>query len=294
MATQGYPTWLSPWYRLGPILLPAHRILSRLRSSRPSPGFRVLLFHDIPADRLTRFKRLVRYLQDNHGLLTPDECRQWLLGEGKKPDRGREPCLLTFDDGFGSQARAARKVLDPLGIRAVFFVCPGLMATAPDGQRAAIAEHVFAGAIPAAQLPADMALMSWDDVKGLAEAGHAVGSHTGSHGRLTALGETERKREIVDSGDLLASRLGMPVEWFAYPFGNIASIDAQALAIIRRRYDMCCSGVAGLNTAATGPLAVLRQKVDLDLSFAYQRFVIEGGMDFVYKGAARQYRSMVS
>ena len=57
---------------------------------------------------------------------------------------------------------------------------------------------------------------------------------------------------------------------------------------------MCCSGVAGLNTAATDPLAVLRQNVDLDLSFAYQRFVIEGGMDFVYKGAAREYRSMVS
>ena len=293
MATQDYPIWLAPWYRLGPILLPAHRILSRVRNSRPTQGFRVLLFHDIPADRMGRFERLVRYLRDHHGLLTPDECRQWLSGDGKQPVAGREPCLLTFDDGFRGQARAAHEVLDSLGVRAVFFVCPGLMDTAANEQRTAIGEHVFEGSVSGAALPKDMALMSWDEARGLADAGHTVGSHTASHRRLTEIAGDDRVGEIVDSGNVIASRLGRPVEWFAYPFGNVGSIDAGALQVIGGRYGLCCSGVAGVNTRDTHPMVILRQNVDLDLSFSYQRFVIEGGMDFVYATAAHQYRAMI-
>ena len=61
--------------------------------------------------------------------------------------------------------------------------------------------------------------MSWDQVRALADAGHAIGSHSHDHRRLAGLSDDEQRRDLAESKRLLEARLGRPIEALAYPFG---------------------------------------------------------------------------
>jgi peptidoglycan/xylan/chitin deacetylase (PgdA/CDA1 family) len=157
----------------------------------------------------------------------------------------------------------AERILGPRGIKALFFVNPGLIEGRSDGT-----------------------YMGWDDLAALAQAGHVIGSHGWSHTRLAGLRGSTLEAEIARAGETIAARLGAPPEWFAYPFGDIDSIDAESLALIGHRYRICRSGVRGSNAPGVHRLAVLADHVDLDSSFAWQRLILAGGLDGRY-GPAR-------
>ncbi len=286
MATVNYPIWLSLCYSMGPVLLPVYRTWRRISGREESRQFRVLLFHDIPENRMGRFARLVRYLKSRGALIDPQKVEDLLEGRTVLDADDPPRYLLTFDDGFESQAHVARDILEPLGTKALFFVCPRLMDEPRDSQRRKIAAQMFEGSLRSERLPEDLSLMSWDSLKELVALGHTIGSHTGTHRRLSTLPASAAAEEIMDSADLIEAHTDKPVRWFAYPFGDIDSIDASSLASISQRYTYCCTGLAGSNDAQTEPLAILRENIDLDLTFAYQLFVLEGGMDFLYRKEA--------
>jgi peptidoglycan/xylan/chitin deacetylase (PgdA/CDA1 family) len=50
-------------------------------------------------------------------------------------------------------------------------------------------------------------------------AGWEVGSHSINHYDLTKLNDEKKRREIVESRQLLEEQLGIPILTFAYPFG---------------------------------------------------------------------------
>lgn len=82
-----------------------------------------------PAD----FVAQVNDLRQRYHMATPAEAERFLLGEASLPGAS---VLLTFDDGMVDQGEAAQNVLDPLGIRAVFFV-----TSRPLVERRALAVH---------------------------------------------------------------------------------------------------------------------------------------------------------
>ena len=92
--------------------------------------------------------------------------------------------------------------------------------------------------------------MNWDDLSALLEQGHTIGAHTKSHARLSTISDTEElKSEIVYSADLIEKKLGIEIEHFAYTFGDINSINQQAIDIARIRFRYIYSGIRGLNRA---------------------------------------------
>jgi len=135
--------------------------------------------------------------------------------------------------------------------------------------------------------------MSWPEVIELAARGHVIGAHGMTHRRLTALGGAELEREIADAGAILSERLGAPSAWFAFPFGDVASVSRPALKAIGRHYRFCRSGVRGLNTHRTERCAVLADAVDLAAPQAYRRVILEGGLDRFYWRARRRLDSLV-
>jgi peptidoglycan/xylan/chitin deacetylase (PgdA/CDA1 family) len=63
-------------------------------------------------------------------------------------------------------------------------------------------------------------MMDWNDIRQLANHGHAIGSHTVTHRILTDLkNEAEIKKELVDSGNLIAKHIGRFPEMISYPIG---------------------------------------------------------------------------
>jgi len=172
---------------------------------------------------LPAFERLLRHLMVTHCFVTPAEAESILKGEAVSRN-GRSRLLLTFDDGFASQARAAREILSHYGIKGIFFLCPGLMDLPVERQREAVAQYIFeerSGGVATSNIR----LLSWAEAKSLLVSGHTVGSHTAFHRRLSELHPGELQKEIVDSAELLEQRLGVSIRWFAYPFGNIESIN---------------------------------------------------------------------
>lgn len=77
----------------------------------PYPGIHPISHADFAAQ--------VNDLRQRYHMAAPGEAERFLLGEASLPGPS---VLLTFDDGMVDQGEAAQRVLDPLGIRAVFFV----------------------------------------------------------------------------------------------------------------------------------------------------------------------------
>ena len=71
--------------------------------------------------------------------------------------------------------------------------------------------------------------------------------------RLKGAPSDRIETEIAQAADVLRTRLGAAARWFAFPFGDIGSIDAPALRIAGRYHELCRSGVRGPNGFAGQP-----------------------------------------
>jgi peptidoglycan/xylan/chitin deacetylase (PgdA/CDA1 family) len=261
--------------------------LRRAVAGVPAPGFRALLLHDVPEHHFAVLDAFVARVRRDHGVLTPEQAADWLDAGTIPKDGGPSPCLFTFDDGFASNHAVARQILDAQGVKALFFVCPGLVDAPPVAQEQHLAETVFDGG-----LAGHRRLMTWDEIAELAAHGHAVGAHAMTHRRLSRLDGDTLRREIVDAGDRLAARLRRPVPWFAYPFGDIDSISPHALALIAGHYRYCRSGVRGANRGTTARCAVRADHIDLEAPPAYRALAVDGGLDFRYREARHRLDAM--
>ncbi len=90
---------------------------------------------------------------------------------------------------------------------------------------------------------ADCHMMTWEMVRTLADSGLVeVGGHTMTHPALAALDETDARREIAGSKEVLGAALGRPVRHFAFPFGTPTTTGAREVRIARE---------LGIDTAVT-------------------------------------------
>lgn len=267
------------------LMAPLWLAARRLRPVASPPGaFRILLLHDIAARQEQALDRLLTNIGRGSGFLAPNDVAARLAMTASD---GACPVLVSFDDGFASNHALAKSLLARHGIKALFFVCPGLMDLPCDRQPAAIAASVFRGGTSAVP-----ALMTWDHVAELAARDHAIGGHGMTHVRLSGLDPARLEDEIGGAQRRLGEQLGRPAGWFAFPFGDIASIDEAALSVVARHFRFCRSGVRGLNRMGVSPMALLAEHVDLDAPFAYQRMALEGGLDFRYAEARARLETM--
>lgn len=278
-------------YRFSLPLLMASRVVRTLVPAKA--GFRILLFHDVPKSAFPEFERFIAHVKDSHGLLSPAKAAAWIAGEvPQTPDPARVPCLLSFDDGFASNFDLAGSVLAVHGARALFFVSPGLIDLTGDNQRQAIAKNVFDGRRPPEDLDPALVMMDWEQIRELVDLGHEVGCHGLTHRRLSNLDGDDLRREILVAGDLLETRLDRNSPWYAYAFGDVGSVSEPALKIIAERFRFCRSGIRGLNTEKTTGTAIVADHIPLLAPLAYQKFILEGGLDSRYAGPRRELRRM--
>jgi len=279
----------SLYTKLWPLAGPFYKMLTK-----PDPGAcRILMLHDVPESQAANFHRLLQYLLEEHGVLTPREAEERLTGESAPPDDGRVPYLLTFDDGIKSNATVAAEILASCGVKAIFFVCPDFLDLPPESHEEVIIGNIYEGRIDES-FPEERRFMSWDDCQSLVQSGHTIGVHSWSHRRLTGLDEADRFREIVAPGQILEGRLGVPVKWFAYPFGDIDSIDTTSLQLISSRYSFCCSGLRGINLPKTSALKLLREQLSVDMPFEYQQLILSGGLDFFYRKPVKRLDRLIN
>ncbi|MCZ7456179.1 polysaccharide deacetylase family protein [Streptomyces sp. WMMC940] len=138
-----------------------------------------------------------------------------LLADGGPVRPDRPTVLVTFDDGYRDNAVHARPVLDRLGVRAVFFVCTGLLGKRSTEPRR---DH-----------------LSHRECDRLAADGHLIAAHTRTHPHLDRIPADRAREETLASLADIGDRYGPgPARLFAYPYGGIpapfAALPADVLA----------------------------------------------------------------
>ena len=119
---------------------------------------------------------------------------------------------VTFDDAYRSVLDVVPK-LERLGAHATVFACTGYAA---DGRPLLIREL----AARAVGYEDELSTMTWDELRGAAERGVEIGSHTIGHVHLPDLSDAEVRRELHESREQIADELGRPCRFLAYPFGE--------------------------------------------------------------------------
>jgi len=99
----------------------------------------------------------------------------------------------------------------------------------------------------------------WDEVRDLAAAGVAIGSHTRRHRKLTQLGSAEREAELAGSLVELREQVPEAAPVLAYPNGD--HDDAVCEAAAAAGYEAAFTTEKGRNGAGTDPLRLRRVSV---------------------------------
>jgi peptidoglycan/xylan/chitin deacetylase (PgdA/CDA1 family) len=99
-------------------------------------------------------------------------------------------------------------------------------------------------------------LMDAAQVRDWLAAGHAIGSHSLTHARLTRLTVRDAREEIFASRKKLEDTFGVTVEHFCYPYGDWS--EAVRDLVIEAGYRTACTTEFGVNTPATPPYALRR------------------------------------
>ncbi|MDP8228770.1 MAG: polysaccharide deacetylase family protein [Candidatus Electryoneaceae bacterium] len=114
--------------------------------------------------------------------------------------------LLVFDDGYECIYRYAFPILKSLGFRAVVFMPSDYIGRWNEW------DYHFGGR--------RFKHLDWDMLSEMVAAGWMIGSHSVSHCDLTGLDDEHLMFELTDSRRSLEDRLGIAVDWTAFPFGR--------------------------------------------------------------------------
>ncbi len=111
--------------------------------------------------------------------------------------------VLTFDDGYENFLTEAFPVLARYQFTATVFLATNLV-----------------GSPRLEEGEPESPLLTWEQIITLRKAGITFGSHTCNHPRLLTLSKEEIWSELSASREKLKARLGEPIQYLAYPYGE--------------------------------------------------------------------------
>lgn len=168
---------------------------------------RILVYHSVlpdgvPAERATQvsarvFRDQLRAITRAGWQVVPLEQ----LGEATAA-AGAARLAITFDDGYEDNYTVAWPILRAFGLPATIFVATDYIGGSARFNR-----------------DWQPAMVSWSQLRELAAAGIAIGSHTCSHPHLPTLDAVALRHEMETSRATLEEHLARPVRALAYPHG---------------------------------------------------------------------------
>jgi len=189
------------------------------------------------------------------GIETFRSQMEWLKNSGFRGLNVSEAVLypqaprvcITFDDGCETDLIAAAPLLRRLGFQATFYITAGFLGT-----------------------PGYMNATQVRELNGL---GFEIGCHSMTHPYLSALSESELKREIVDAKLQIEQIVGHGIEHFSCPGGRYNS---RVLELARRAgFRTVANSLFRANSPTTsryelGRIAILRSTSPQDFSATCQ------------------------
>ena len=242
------------------------RVLKGSGATNPVACLRILTYHNIEPDpqndfsvSLRAFADQMAFLKEHYPVVSLGTAAAWMDGRAQI---GGTAIAITFDDGFRDIIEYALPALLKHDLVATVFLI----------------EHAMKDGGAWMGRPA----LSPANIRAMAAAGIEFGSHSRSHISLASahLAPAVLEREIGGSKTGLEKSLGVPIPYFAYPYGTARDIDDRVVQAVRQAgYRLGCTSIHGRNLASTHPLLLRRVKVERFDSRATFRELLRGGMD---------------
>jgi peptidoglycan/xylan/chitin deacetylase (PgdA/CDA1 family) len=153
---------------------------------------------------------------------------------------------VTFDDAFRSVITLARPILARFGFPATVFAPTDLVDADPPITWQGVDRWLGGPSEP------ELALMSWAELRELADDGWEIGSHSATHPRLTELADGALDDELARSKAACERHLGRDCASLAYPYGDV---DARVIAATVRAGYRVAGALPGARLGASDPLA---------------------------------------
>lgn len=173
-----------PVYREGVLILNYHSI---------NPNNAYSLLPDV-------FEKQMEYLQKNYTVISLDDIFSVDRNGGVK-------IVITFDDGYEDNYVYALPVLKKYALPATIFITSGFIF---DGLDITKAWSDYVGLVP----------LKKEQIVEMKKSGISFGSHGVSHRRFSTLGKGDYIKELRKSKLDIEANLAIPVNSFAFPFGQ--------------------------------------------------------------------------
>lgn len=184
------------------------------------------------------FEAQLQFLRQ-HGFRSVTLDDMWTGVVRRAPASGRD-IVLTFDDGYEDNYTVAFPLLRRYGFTGTFFVVTSTVGTS---------DHLTVA-----------------QIKEMAVAGMAFGSHGQHHVDFSALPPSIARSELENSKRLIGGWAGDPVTFFAYPSGRYSASVERSLADLG--YRGAVTEIPGFVSATSRPYELERVRVAHDDSLA--------------------------
>lgn len=241
-------------------------------------GVTALTFHNLSPDQFAWFDKVVQFVVENYQVLDPTEFLQ-----NRAPQQAKRlQILFTFDDGFYSNRLLVEQSLASHNIKALFFLPEGFIGLNENESYNFALKKFYASREYLEEPKHHYRALSWRDVDWLIMQGHVVGAHTRRHLMLSTLTARQQIEEIIESTNSIECRLGIEVSIFAYPFGSVASVNADAIRFAAQRFQCSFSNVRGSISESPSHNFLFRQNLVAGDPLWLVQAMIEGRIDWKY------------
>lgn len=183
-------------------------IFSNWRFARAVP---ILMYHriaDIAGDRNSvspkMFEQQLAYLKKKcYNTISLSDLEEHFTNGKTLPSK---PLILTFDDGYEDNFITALPLLNKYGMKGTVFPVAAYTGRHNDWENY--------------QGKPNCKVMNWEQLRIWKEAGMEIGSHTMNHPILSSLTPQEIEYELAESKRLIEERVGVPVQFLCYPYGD--------------------------------------------------------------------------
>ena len=255
---------------------------------RPKKGLVVITLHDVPCNHYLWFEQFIQCMLKHYEFIDPFQLNNEFSDSNSQPK-----VLLSFDDGFYSNRTIAEKFLSKYGIKGVFFITEDFI-----GERKSrkFMNETFYPNSPRQVFNRNESLpMSWSDVQWLVDHGHMIGAHTKSHPVLALINNPTRLiTEVVSSADRMEDLVDTRINCFAFPFGTVASVNENTIALAKSRFDFVFSNVRGNVSESPSRGFMFRQNIVPGDYMSLTRAAIDGRLDWRYNHARKQSNKIFS
>lgn len=200
---------------------------------KPSPyvvilnGHMVDWHHDNDKDG-ERFARLLAELHKHCDFVNFEDAVRMIVNHEEV-----ERCTIafTFDDGWRDCYTQIAPQLEKYGVNAMFFINPNFVDAADNRDN----EYIENFTVNTTKSPGKYP-MTWAQIMELQQRGFLFGAHTIDHYCINDDNIEELVHQIGDCRKIIEERLGVPCEYFAFPYGRLEHANPKSIDIACKYY----------------------------------------------------------